>query len=98
LHAGAYAVAVVLGFNDGKRNVRFVGQDVISAFEFTPSMQLPAHDNAPLGEAYFLTNLAVQIPPGSGDGRGDVFGADVALGELFLVGHRAEIFRYNEYA
>jgi hypothetical protein len=34
---------------------------------------------------------AMQIPPRSSNGWGNVFGADVSFGETFLVGHRAGI-------
>lgn len=58
-------------------------------------MQLATHDDAPFSEAHFLAYLAEQIPTCTSDGRGDVLGADVALGKAFLVNHRAVLFGYE---
>ena len=50
-------------------------------------MQLAAHDDPALGEEDLFAHLGGEIPPGPLQGRGDVLGADVAFGEVFLVGH-----------
>ena len=51
LHTIADAVVVVLGLDDGDRDIGLVIQDVISALRFTSGDELSADDNAPLVKA-----------------------------------------------
>ena len=74
LHTGTHAIAVFLGFDHCQRDIWLVIQDVIGTLLLTTGMQLAPHDDAPLGEAHFLPNLAMQIPP-----------APVMAGVMYLV-------------
>lgn len=47
LHAVADAVAIVLGLDDGDRDIGLVIKDVISTFGFAAGDQLSADDDAP---------------------------------------------------
>lgn len=46
--------------------------------------ELPADDDAALGEIDLLPNLPLYIPPRLRERRRNEFGADVAFGEVFL--------------
>lgn len=50
-------------------------------------MQLASHDNPAVGEGDLSMHLRGEVPPRTVQGRVDVLGADVSLGEVFLVGH-----------
>jgi hypothetical protein len=82
LHASAEAMHLILGFDQGNRLVGFVVQHIVSAFAFTPAMQLATHDDATFCEADFFANLGLQVPACRHQGRGNVFAANVAFGEL----------------
>ncbi|MNN23437.1 hypothetical protein D3C81_1368350 [compost metagenome] len=81
LHSSAEGMLVVLGFDNSQRQVGLVIQDVVCATRFAPAVQLATDDDAALGKADFLTDLLVQIPASCGDGRRDVFAADVTLSQ-----------------
>ncbi|MNN41588.1 hypothetical protein D3C81_1557160 [compost metagenome] len=81
LHTGAERVLVVLGLDNRQRQVGLVIQDVVGAARLASAVQLATDDDAPLGKADFLTDLLVQIPARRGDGRCDVFAADVTLSQ-----------------
>ena len=87
LHAVADGVVVVLGLDQGDGQVGGVVEDVVGPFLLAPRVQLAAHDDAAPGEADFLAHLGGEVPASPLQGRGDVLGADVALGEVFLVVH-----------
>ena len=87
LHAVADGVGVVLGLDDRNGQVGGVVEDVVGPLLLAARVQLAAHDDAALGEADFFAHLRGEIPAGPLQGRGDVLGADVALGEFFLVVH-----------
>ncbi len=87
LHSLADRFVVVFGFDHGDRQVGFVEEDVVGAFGFTATDQFAAHDDASGGELDFFADLGVEVPTGGGEGGGDVFGADVAFGEVFFVEH-----------
>ena len=87
LHAVADGVVVVLGLDDGDRQVGGVVEDVVGALLLAARVQLATHDDAALGEGDFLPYLRGEIPARPLQGGGDVLGADVALGEVFLVWH-----------
>jgi hypothetical protein len=62
-----------------------VKQDVVGSFLFASADHFAAHDHASGGELDFFADLGVEVPAGGGEGGGDVFGADVAFGEVFFV-------------
>ena len=72
-------MVIVLGFDDGKRNISFVIQDIIGAFLLTTGVQLATHNNATLGEKDFSTNLERFIPSGLNDGGRNVLGTNIGL-------------------
>ena len=57
VHAVAYAVVVVLGLDDGNRDVGLVVEDVIGTLGFAPGHQFAADDDAPFGKSDFLADL-----------------------------------------
>ena len=61
LHAVADAVVVVLGLDDGDRDVGLVVEDVIGALRLAARDQLPADDDAPFGKS--------RLPRGSASSR-----------------------------
>ncbi len=87
LHPMTDRFVVVFGFDHGDREVGFVEEDVVGAFGFTATDQFAAHDDASGGELDFFADLGVEIPAGGGESGGDVFGADVAFGEVCFVEH-----------
>src|SRR5688572_23892206 len=78
-------MSVILGLNQGNRDVRLVVENVISPLGFAATDQLAAHNYAPLGEADLFTKLGDFIPARLAQGRGDKLGADIALAEFLLV-------------
>ena len=88
LHAGADGVVVVLGLDDGDRDVGLVEEKVVGLLGFAALDRLAANDDAALGEVVLLPNLGHHIPfvPALADKCGrDELGADVRFGEAFLV-------------
>ena len=57
LHAVADGVVVVLGLDDGERDVRLVVEDVVGALGLAARDQLAADDDPALGEADLLADL-----------------------------------------
>jgi hypothetical protein len=88
LHTGADGEGVVLGLDEGDRDVGLVVEDVVGSLGPAAGNELASDDDSPLGEADFLANLGQLIPACLSDGRGDELTADVALGEALLV-HRS---------
>ena len=64
LHAVAGGVGVVLGLDQGDRDVGLVVEDVVGPLALAPADQFAAHDDAALGEAHLLADLHHLIPPG----------------------------------
>jgi hypothetical protein len=94
LHAVADGVVVVLGLDDSDGQVGGVVEDVVGPLLLAPRVQLAPHDDAALGEGDFFTHLRAEIPARPLQRGGDELGADIALGEAFLVGHgRSELSR-----
>jgi hypothetical protein len=85
LHAVANAVVVVLGLNDGDRDIGLVIKDVISALRLPARYQFSADDDASFGKSDFLPNLHHPVPPRAFDGGADELGADVAFAKVLLV-------------
>lgn len=78
LHPVADGKGVVLGLDDGNRNVLVI-QDVIGPLGLAPRDQLAPDDNAALGEEHFAANLECLVPAGLNQGQRDAFGADVRI-------------------
>lgn len=57
-------------------------KNIVSALAGTTSRHLAAHDDAPLCEGDFLSNLQLDIPASILYGRQDVLGLDVGFGEV----------------
>jgi len=85
LHSGADAVVVVLGFDDGDRDVGLEVEDVVGKLGFPPTNRLALDDDSTLREIDFLADLGVNVPSRLLDSRRDVLGANVAFAERFLV-------------
>jgi hypothetical protein len=85
LHAVADAVVVVLGLDDGNRNIGLVIEDVVGALGLPARDQFSADDNSPFGKSDFLADLNHPIPASALDGWADELGADVAFAKIFLV-------------
>jgi len=49
------------------------------------ALRFPSHVDSPIGEANFLANLHIDVPPRSNDAGRDELGANVTLTERFLV-------------
>lgn len=81
----ADAVRVILGFDQGERNVRLDVEDVVGPLGLAASHHFAADDDSTLREADFLTDLRRDIPTGLHQRRGDEFRADVSFAELLLV-------------
>ena len=92
LHAIADGVGIVLGLDQGDRDVGLVIQNVVGPLAPAPADELAAHDDTALGEADFLADLRHLVPPGLSQGRCDELRADVAFAEAFLL-HRDSITR-----
>lgn len=76
---------VVLGFNDGGRNARFVEQHAIGPRIAGSCVHLAPRDDAPVSERELFANLGGEIPSRPFDGGGYELGADVSLRECLLV-------------
>ncbi len=88
LHAGADGVVVVLGLDDGERDVGLVEEDVVGLLGVAALHRLAANDDPALGEVDLLADLGHQVPLVAirADQRGrDELGADVRFGEGLLV-------------
>ena len=75
---------VVLGLNNGNGNVGLEVEDVVSALGFAAGGELALDVDFAVGEGDFFQELAELVPPRFFEGRGDILGADIALGEVFF--------------
>ena len=50
-------MGIVLGFDEGQRDIGLIIEDIVGALGLAAADQLAAHNDAPLGEADFLANL-----------------------------------------
>ena len=78
-------MVVVLGLDDGDRDVGLVIKDVIGALRFAAGDELSPDDDAPLGERDLLAYLHHPVPARALDGGTDELGADVAFAKIYLV-------------
>jgi hypothetical protein len=79
LHPIADAVGIVLGLDQGERDVRLVIENVVGALGLAARDQLAAHDDPAFGEANFLADLQHLVPPSPSQGGRDELGADVTF-------------------
>ena len=79
LHAVADAVVIILGLDDGDRDVGLVIKDVIGALGLPAGHQLSADNDPPFGKSDFLADLHHPVPARALDGGTDELGADVAF-------------------
>ena len=80
LHPVTNGKGVVLGLDDGNRNVMVI-QDVIGPLGLAPRDQLAPDDNPTLGEEDFAANLECLVPSGLNQGWCDELGADVGFAQ-----------------
>jgi hypothetical protein len=62
LHARADAVAVLLGLDQGDRNVRLIVENVVGSLGLAPRDELASDDDPTAGECDLLANLQHLIP------------------------------------
>ena len=84
LHAVAYAMIVVLGFDNSDGDVGLVVEDAVGAFGLAACDHLTANDDSSFGEANLFANLGHLVPARLLYGGNDVLSADVALCERFF--------------
>jgi hypothetical protein len=80
-------VVVVFCLDDGKRDVGFVGENVIGPFRFPTRHERTRNDNRSLGEKNFLADLHHFVPSRLLDGRGYEFGANIPFCKFLPVSH-----------
>lgn len=88
LHPIADRVIVVLCFDDGERDIWFVGKDVVGFLRFPSLYGLAAHDYAALREVGLLANLGHQVPLftiSANECGGDELGPNVRFSMLLFV-------------
>ena len=85
LHAITDAVVVVLGLDDGDRDVGLVIKDVIGALGFAAGDELATDDDASLGKGDLLADLHHPVPARAFDRGAYELGADIALAEVLLI-------------
>ena len=85
LHPGADAVVIVLGLDNGDRNIGFVIKNVVGALGFAAGNELAPDNDAAFGEVDLFANLHHPVPARAFDGGAYELGADIALAEIFLV-------------
>jgi len=79
-------MAVVLGLDQGQRQVALVEEDVVGPQLLAPDGDLAADDHAPGGEGELPPHLGRGIPPSLHEGRGDEVLADLGF-VLFRLVH-----------
>lgn len=70
---------VVLGLNDGDRDIGFVVKDIIRPLALATRGEIPLHINTAIGKADFLADLFLHVPACLFQRRRDELGADVAF-------------------
>jgi len=82
LHAIADRVVVILGLDDGQRDVGFVEEQIVRLLRLPPLHGLAADDDAAFGEISLLADLGHHVPLAAvySDQRGRyILGADVCF-------------------
>ena len=62
LYTSVDRVVVVLGFDDGNRDIGLVVEDVVSALLRTSRMKFSSDINSPVSEADFFPKLRLYVP------------------------------------
>ena len=85
MHPVSQPVFVVLGFDDGQRDVGFEVKDVVSPFGLASADGFAPDDDSTSGEGDLFPELGVDVPSCFFDGRGDELGADIPFREALLI-------------
>lgn len=70
---------VILGLDDGDRDIRFVVKDVVGPLALATGGEIALHIDTAIGEADFLADLLLHVPTGLLQRRRDELGADVTF-------------------
>ncbi len=76
---------VVFRLNHGNREIWLVKEDIIRTLVLCSRVKSATHNDSPICQREFFTNLSVNIPSASLKGRCDEFGTDVAFAELLYI-------------
>lgn len=79
LYACHHRMLVVLGLNDGDRDIGFVVKDVIRPLALATGSEIALHIDTAIGEADFLPDLFLHVPASLFQRGRDELGADVAF-------------------
>lgn len=79
LNASHDRMIVVLGLNDGDRNIGFVIKNVIRPLALAACGEIALHIDAAIGKTHFLADLFLHVPTCLFQRRRDELGADVAF-------------------
>src|SRR4051812_14997820 len=82
---------VVLGLDDGERDLRFVIENIVGALRLAARHHLAAYDDAAVREGDLFAELRDLVRPGLTEGGSDEFGTDIPLAQLFLI-HPARLW------
>ena len=85
LDSRADRMVVVLGLDNGDRDVGLVVENVVGSLLLAARVNLATHIDSPVREANLLANLRVDVPPRRDNARRDELRTDVALAQAFLV-------------
>ena len=72
-------MVVVLGLDDGDRDVGLVVEDLVIALLCSACMSFPPDINSPIRKTNFLANLCVDVPTRRHEVGRDKIGVDVAF-------------------
>ena len=85
LHAVAHAVVIILGLDDGDRDIGLVIKDVVGALGLATGNEVSSDYDASLGERNLLAYLHYPISACAFHRGAYELGADIALTQVFLV-------------
>lgn len=85
LDATGHAVRIVLGLDQGQRDVPFEIEDIVGPLGLAARDQPAAHDDAALGGTHLVADLQHLVASRLPQGGRDELGADVAFAECALV-------------
>ena len=97
LKAIGNGMVVVLGFDDGEREVRLEVENVVGPLLLSPLDRSTLDDHPAGSDRLLLAELRLHVPPGIHDGRRDELRADIALAQSFLVEGLHGPFRTAEF-